>query len=93
MRIVEIQALSNGAHRNQSGINTIPQGWAVIPDDMTLDNFPFGEVTAEEINGVMTVTNWVAGTMPEQKDPEPIEQTEVTTEDMARAIMEGVNEV
>ena len=92
MRIVEIQALSNGAHRNQSGVNTIPKGWAVIPNDMALENFPFGEVTADEINGVMTVTKWVAGTMPEsQLIPE--HEGEVTTEDMARAIMEGVNEV
>lgn len=92
MRIVEIEALSNGAHRNQSGSNTIPQGWAVIPGDMALENFPFGEVTAEEINGVMTVTKWVAGIMPEpQFIPEP--EGEVTTEDMARSITEGVNEV
>ena len=74
MLIVEIIALDNGAHRNQDSnlsIQNIPEGWAVVPEDMELENFPFGEVTAEEIDGVMTVTNWVAGVIPEV---EPIEE-------------------
>ena len=51
MRLVEIAALKNGAHRNQttSAEVSIPDGWAVIPDDMVLESFPFGEVTAEEV--------------------------------------------
>lgn len=68
MRIVEINQSSTGAHRNQTIIfgklSNIPDGWAVIPDNMETPNFPFGEVKAEKINGVMTVTNWVAGTVP-----------------------------
>ena len=78
MRIIEIQALENGAHSNQT-LNgktpesfPIPNGWAVIPDDMETSNFPFGEVTAEEIDGVMTVTSWTPGTIPE---PEPEHKT------------------
>ena len=44
MRIIEIAALDNGAHRNQTGtFSTIPSGWAVIPDSMETPNFPFGE--------------------------------------------------
>lgn len=79
MKILEIAALSNGAHRNQSGnFRTVPDGWAVIPDSMTLENFPFGEVEAEEINGVMTVTKWTAGEMPE---PEPEPTPEPTAEE------------
>lgn len=79
MRIIEIAPFENGAHRNQSGtFRNIPNGWAVIPDDMETDNFPFGEVTAEEINGVMTVTNWTPGEIP--VEPEialtPAEQRE-----------------
>ena len=62
MRIVEIKVGSNGSHRNQRGeFLMIPDGYALIPDGMETPNFPFGEVTAEEINGIMTVTNWVAG--------------------------------
>ena len=44
MKIIEIQALSNGAHRNQKSdsITTIPKGYAQIPDDMPIpDTFPF----------------------------------------------------
>ena len=83
MRIIEIAPLSNGAHRNQSGsFRTIPAGWAVIPDSMATDNFPFGEVVAEEIDGVMTVTSWVAGEIPE---PEPLPEPEPTEMEKLRA--------
>ena len=73
MRIVEIQALDNGAHRNQEGdLSYIPDGWAVIPEGIETPNFPFGELTAEKIDGIMTVTSWKAGVIPEtQPDPEP----------------------
>ena len=49
MKMLEIAALKNGAHRNQTFHGTLPDGWAVVPEDMELENFPFGEVTAEEI--------------------------------------------
>ena len=82
MRIVEIKALDNGAHNNQTidGVFTvIPDGYAVIPDDMECENFPFGEVKAEEIDGVMTVTEWMPGVIPE---PEPIPELEPTAEEL-----------
>lgn len=74
MTIIEISVLENGAHRNQSGnMCTIPDGWAVIPDGMETENFPFGNVAVEEINGVMTVTSWTPGVMPEpEPEPEPV---------------------
>jgi hypothetical protein len=49
MNMLEIAALANGAHRNQTFHGILPDGWAVVPEDMELENFPFGEVTAEEI--------------------------------------------
>ena len=67
MRIVEIAALDNGAHRNQtiSGVlSRLPEGWAVVPEELEVECFPFGSVTVEEIGGVPTVTAWVAGTIP-----------------------------
>ena len=83
MRIIEITALSNGAHRNQTGtLSAIHDGWAIIPDGMETPNFPFGEVAAEEINGVMTVTKWTAGTIPE---PEPETKPEPTELEQLRA--------
>lgn len=89
MRIIEIAAQENGAHRNQSGgLSVVPSGWAVIPDIMECENFPFGEIEVEEVNGVMTVTKWTAGTMPE---PEPIPEAEPTTEEILDAML-GVSE-
>ena len=42
MRLIEIKALKNGAHRNQSGFFTvIPEGWAVIPQGRETESFPF----------------------------------------------------
>lgn len=93
MRIIEIKALKNGAHRNQMGdFAFLPEGYAVIPPDMKTENFPFGEVTAEEINGVMTVTKWIPGTMPEVKEDEksisPMEQLRADVDYIA--VMTGV---
>lgn len=65
MRIIEIAPLSNGAHRNQMGtFSVVPEGWAVIPANITCENFPFGEVEVAEINGVMTVTKWIPSEIP-----------------------------
>lgn len=83
MRAVKIDAQSNGAHRNQDGMSVLSDGWAVIPAGMELPNFPFGDVVAEEIDGVMTVTSWIPGTMPEPK-PEPEPST--TLEDRVSAL-------
>ena len=97
MQIIEISALSNGGHRNQTGNFTQPpDGWAVVPANMNLENFPFGEVEVEEKNGVMTVTNGVPGTIPEVEAPENTQNPtteDVTWDSMADSIMEGVNEV
>ena len=68
MLIIEIAALENGAHRNQTGtFRTIPDGWAVVPDGMEIpDTFPFVNIEAED--GV--VTSMTAGVVPEP-EPEP----------------------
>ena len=68
MTIVEIKEQSNGSHRNETilfgTLSRIPDGWAVIPYNIETTNFPFGKVEVAEINGVMTVTKWVAGKAP-----------------------------
>ena len=80
MRIVEIAALENGAHRNQvmdaplailDGCSVVPDGWALIPDDMETESFPFGTLEAEKIDGVLTITSWTPGTIPES-GPAPV---------------------
>ena len=88
MRMIEIAALENGGHRNQTYHGVLPNGWAVVPDGMECENFPFGEVTAGEINGVMTVIGWVPGIMPE---PTPEPEAEPTTEEVLNAML-GVTE-
>lgn len=91
MRIIEIALLDNGAHRNQSYPGFVPNGWAFIPADMETENFPFGELEVEEANGVMTVTKWTPGEMPEPEPiPEPEEETSVWDE-LDAAYQEGVN--
>ena len=88
MRLIEIKALKNGAHRNQGGFFTvIPEGWAVIPQGIETESFPFGEVTAEEIDGIMTVTKWTPGIVPE---PEPIPEPEPTAKEMLNALLGGM---
>ena len=118
-KIIEIQALYNGAHRNQTWDSRdydIPFGWAEIPDDMSVpDTFPFvnievaqetryneiphyNEETEEtEIERVpytvMVVTSMTAGVVPEPAPiPEPTRE-ELTVDDMANAILEGVNDI
>ncbi len=50
MKAIEIQALTNGAHRNYTGNFTrIPEGYAIIPDDMAVpDTFPFVDIEVTE---------------------------------------------
>lgn len=93
MRIIEIKALENGGHRNQTvNITIVPEGYAVIPEDFETPNFPFGEVEVEEIDGVMTVTKWIAGVIPEVEEVEkPITETEQLRADIDYiAAMTGV---
>lgn len=50
MTMIEIVALQNGAHRNQTFHGILPDGWAVIPEDMVIpETFPFVNIEAEEI--------------------------------------------
>lgn len=76
MRIIEIKAQDNGAHRNQTGdFKNIPEGWAVIPDDMETPNFPFGEIetTDEDIKATETVIKTETA---DGKEVETIEKVE-----------------
>ena len=67
MQIIEIKALENGAHNNQTSnaITAPPPGWAVVPEGMELpETFPFVDI---EVEGNV-VTKMTAGVVPE---PEP----------------------
>jgi hypothetical protein len=94
MRIIEIAPLENGAHRNQTYNGALPEGWAVVPDTLATESFPFGDITVEDVNGIPTVTSWTPGAMPEPEPVEPEPTTdEITDAEMAAAILEGVNDV
>ena len=83
MKIIEIAALENGAHRNQellgAGFPELPEGWAVIPEEMEIpETYPFVHI---EVEGgvVMAMT---AGEVPEHS-PEP--ESEPTEGERLRA--------
>lgn len=66
MQIIEITALENGAHNNQSWTGMlVPVGYAIIPDEMEIpDTFPFVNIEVED--GV--VTSMTAGEVPVYPD-------------------------
>ena len=76
MRYIKIDAYENGYHETYELFRPpwdAPDGWAMVPDEMTTENYPYGEVEAEDIDGIMTVTKWTAGTIPEPPEPQPPE--------------------
>lgn len=74
MKIIEINALTNGAHRNQSGANVLPEGWAIIPDDVIIpESFPFVDI---EVDGNI-VTSMTARELP-KPDISIIKQSKLT---------------
>ena len=82
MRIVKIIGFPDGSHQNQTYNGaTIPDDWAVIPDNMSIqDTFPFVNLTVDG----QTVTSMTAGIVPEPK-PEP--EPEPTAEDITLDLM------
>lgn len=87
MRIIEIEPLANGAHRNQSGkVLSAPEGWAYIPDDLEIpDTFPFVGLTVEGD----IVTSMTPGVVP---DPEPDPEPTPTLADRVAALEDAIAE-
>lgn len=82
MIIIEIKALKNGAHRNQTVMRAVlpTDGWAVIPEDMEIpETFPFVNIDAAD--GV--VTAMTAGTVPV---PEPKPEPEPTVNERMKKL-------
>lgn len=89
MKIIEIAALENGAHDNDEReyYKAVPDGWAVIPDTMTIPGtYPFVNITVKD--GVVTsmTANQEAydAAMAEQ---EPEAEKEPTTEEILDAML------
>lgn len=93
MTIIKIEALPNGAHENQTingVLDPIQEGWAVIPEMLgtpeTLEHYPFGEITVEDVDGVPTVTGWTPGKIPEP-EPGPAPEPEPTAEEILNVLL------
>lgn len=85
MKIIEIKANELGGHDNQDFHGVVPEGWAVIPDTMTIpDTFPFVNITVADSDeeGIPFVTSMTAGKVP---DPEPEVEPEPTQLDILEA--------
>ena len=91
MRIVEIQALDNGAHRNQTGnFPTIPTGWAEIPTDVAIpETFPFVDIQVDG-NKVISMTAVVVPEPDPEPEPEPTETEQLRADVDFLSAMMGV---
>ena len=91
MRIIEIQALDNGAHRNQTTTSTtIPTGWAEIPADVAIpETFPFVDIQVEG-NKVVSMTAGVVPAPEPEPEPEPTETEQLRADVDFLAAMAGV---
>lgn len=59
MTIIEIMALENGAHRNQTvfGEVSMPDGWAFVPDELARpESWPFVDLVVEGVTHYKTVS-------------------------------------
>lgn len=93
MRIIEIIALPNGAHRNQTWSGSIiPEGWAFIPTSDIPESFPFVDIEVETIDGIPTVVKMTAKEMPkvEEVEPAPSAMEQLRADIDYLAIMTGV---
>ena len=86
MHIVQLKALSNGAHPDlcSENITTPPEGWAVIPEGFLLPvSFPFVDIQAQELPYTRTVEDIA-------EDGEPVTVQQVYTLLTVTAMEEGV---
>lgn len=91
MRIIEIQALDNGAHRNQTTTSTvIPAGWAEIPADVAIpETFPFVDLQVEG-SKVVSMTAGVVPAPEPEPEPEPTETEQLRADVDFLSAMMGV---
>ena len=92
MKIIEIHALDNGAHRNQTTTSTnIPTGWAEIPADVAIpETFPFVDIQVEG-DKVVSMTAVVVPDPEPQPEPEPTETEQLRADVDFLAAMVGVS--
>ena len=92
MQMIEIAALENGAHNNQTYHGFLPEGWAIIPDGLEIpDTFPFVDITVEDFEGRAVVATMEAGVVPEPEVAVPAEG--LTAEQQIAALTARVEEL
>lgn len=76
MLIIEIDALENGAHRNQNGtFATIPDGWVEVPEGTEIpESFPFVDVEIDAYGRVILTPREVPQEPEESEVPEEQEE-------------------
>lgn len=76
--MIEIQALKNGAHNNQTinGFIHVPDGWAILPNGMETPNFPFSIITVDETQTSPVVISWTPLPILEPEPPTPAQLRE-----------------
>lgn len=81
MNLIQIAALENGAHANRCTPweNAVPDGWALIPEEMELpQSYPFVDIEVADVDGVPTVTALTPREMPAAPaEPEPTLEQQV----------------
>lgn len=92
MTIIKISLNENGSHDNQTMFDEtpetfpIPEGYAILPDSVgapdSLENFPFGEVTWENVDSIPTITSWSPLPFPK----EDVNQSMPTPEERLEAV-------
>ena len=90
MTIVELEALPNGAHRNQTvtELEQLPDGWLVIPEelmDMWEFTAPFADFTVSE--GKITAITPKPAPEPDP-EPEPVSEIEQRIAELEDAVIE-----
>ena len=76
MLIIEKAPLLNGAHRNQTGIDFVPDGWVAVPEGMEEEATSYLPFIELEYGGD-TLLSVSQGTVPEPEPvPEPVDPIE-----------------
>lgn len=98
MHIIKIAPSPSGAHNDMviqwatPATFPVPDGWAILPDGMDTQNFPFGTIAVDDSTPPV-VTSWTAGEVP-PPEPEPEPEPEKTVwDELDEAYREGVNAV
>lgn len=89
MTIIEIQALPNGAHRNQTvfGEAPLPEGWAVLAEGLEKPpSWPFVDPTVEEVTCYKTVT-YLREKVEHREDGEEVRTLEEVTEEVPYTVL------